>query len=324
MMSPAQLPPPVGPGDTVGIAALSGPVDAERLEKGMEALCGLGFRLRTADNLGIRHGLFAGDDHQRLDAFHRLADDPEVKAIFFARGGWGVNRLLPALDWQRLARHPRAYIGYSDLTPFLLQVVERLGWVTFHGPMVAADLARGLDADEERSLLDALAGRLPLSLPLDWIEETGSEDSAADPAEIEGPLLGGCLSLLASLQGTPYQPDLEGALLFLEDLNEVPYRFDRMLTHLRLSGTLANIRGMVIGHLRSEGEQEPTAFDGEVTLTRVLRELAADYPWTLAIGLPAGHASPNLTLPLGAPAYLDRRATALRVGPIEDLRDRIS
>ncbi len=154
----------------MGVAALSGPVDPARLEAGLEALRRLGFEPVLAANVLSRHGLFAGGDEERLAAFHRLAADPSLSAIFFARGGHGLLRLLPAIDWDLLRRHPRAYVGYSDLTPFLLEVVRRLGLVTFHGSMVAADLARGLRPEEEESLLGALAGRYPAEVPFSrWL-----------------------------------------------------------------------------------------------------------------------------------------------------------
>jgi muramoyltetrapeptide carboxypeptidase len=302
-LSGVRLPPPVGPGDRVGVAALSGPVDRDRLDRGLAALARLGFEPVSAANLRSRHGLFAGADAERLAAFHALAADPSVRSIVFARGGHGVLRLLPAIDWRLLARHPRAYVGYSDLTPFLLAVVQRLGLVAFHGPMAAADLARGLAAPEERSFLDALAGRIGRSLPVaGWLRE--------GPAE--GPLLGGCLSLLAAVQGTPWAPALDGALLFWEDVEEPLYRLDRMLTHLGLSGSLGAIRGMVIGHCRPtdepEGEDLPApSWRGQVA------EALAGHAWPVAWGLEAGHRSPNLTLPLGAPARLDPSAGALVV-----------
>ncbi len=166
MIPPAHLPPPAGPGDRVGVAALSGPVDPGRLAEGVEALKRLGFEPVLADNLLQRHGLFAGSDAERLAGFHRLAADPDLPVILFARGGHGVLRILPDLDWDLLARRPRAYMGFSDLTPFLLAVVHRLGLVAFHGPMVAADLARGLSAEDEASFLAALAGRPLAALPV--------------------------------------------------------------------------------------------------------------------------------------------------------------
>lgn len=299
-----RLPPPAGPGDRVGVAALSGPVRPERLEAGIAALVRLGFEPVLADNLvsRSRHGLFAGDDEERLAGFHRLAADPDIRVMFFARGGHGLLRLLPALDWELLRRHPRAYVGYSDLTPFLLEVVRRLGLVAFHGPLVAAELARGLAPDEEASLLDALAGRYPCALPFSsWLRP-------AEHGPVRGPLLGGCLSLLGATLGTSWFPDLEGAILFWEDINEPPYRIDRLLTHLRLSGNLAKIAGMIVGHLNG-GSGAPEV-DWPFLVSDSLSGLDVPVAW----GLESGHLQPNWTLPLGSPARLDGADCRLWLG----------
>ncbi|HEX6204157.1 MAG TPA: LD-carboxypeptidase [Thermoanaerobaculia bacterium] len=304
----AVLPPPVRPGDRVGVAALSGPAEARRLERGMEALAGLGFEPVAAANVARRAGLFAGEDDARLDAFHELADDPSIRAILFVRGGHGLLRLLPRLDWDLLARHPRAYVGYSDLTPFLLEVVRRLGMVTFHGPMVAADLARGLDAEEEASLVGALAGEYPSEVAVEMAEEERNR-----PA-VSGPLLGGCLSLLTAVLGTPFAPRLDGSILFLEDVGEPLYRLDRMLTHLRLSGSLDAIHAMVFGQI---GCLDAPAQDPAGCI-RPLREAMGDVSWPVAWGVAAGHRAPNLTLPLGLPARLDPAAGRLLLGPPDD------
>lgn len=212
-----------------------------------------------------------------------------MRAIFFARGGHGVLRLLPAIDWKLLARHPRAYVGYSDLTPFLLAVTGRLGWVAFHGPMVATDLARGLDAEETGALLRCLGGTDPSPEPIHWL--TGEPEAA-------GALWGGCLSLLVSTLGTPWAPRLSGRILFLEDVNEPLYRIDRMLTQLRLSRSLRGVRALVAGRLSSlDGSREEVA--------DLLRGLAEDLGVPAADGVRAGHGAPHLTLPLGAPARLE-------------------
>ncbi len=309
MIPAVTLPPPVRPGDRVGVAALSGTVDPQRLDAGLETLAALGYRPVEAANLRSCCGIFAGTDDERLAAFHALAADDSVSAIVFARGGHGVLRVLPHVDWELLARRPRAYVGYSDLTPFLLQVVERLRLAAFHGPMVAADFARGLTDGERASFEAALGGDFPIILAV-----TG--EAAGAPAQ--GPLVGGCLSMLEATLGTPYAPDVEGAVLFLEDVGEPLYRFDRMLTHLKLSGNLAGLKGVVAGHLDGDagaplpGAPRPSA-PSEALLDQ-LREEARGYPWPLAWGLCAGHARPNLTLPLGLVARLDPIAGTLTIG----------
>lgn len=304
MIRPVHLPPPAGPGDRVGVAALSGRIDPARLERGVVALRGLGFEPVLADNLGSRHGFFAGTDAERLAGFHRLVADPGLTAIFFARGGHGLLRILPALDWDLLRRHPRAYVGYSDLTPFLLGVVERLGLAAFHGPLIAGDFARGLSAEEEDSLLGALAGRYPVEQPFSSTLRAGGNGGAS------GPLLGGCLSLLAATLGTPYFPDLEGSLLFWEDVNEPPYKVDRMLTHLGLSGNLAGIEGMIVGHLG--GAEEPGW--APAAWPDLVASNLSGYSWPLAWGLESGHFALNRTLPLGLPARLDTDRLVLGLG----------
>lgn len=296
-----RLPPPAGPGDRVGVAALSGPVEPEKLAAGVESLRRLGFEPVLAGNVLSRRGFLAGSDEERLAAFHELAADPGLRAIFFTRGGYGLMRILPALDWDLLARHPRAWVGYSDLTPFLMEVVRRLGLVSFHGPLVAGELARGLDADEERSLLGALAGRYPVELPFHgWLREGSAS----------GPLLGGCLSLLSATAGTPWLPDLRGAIVFWEEINEAPYRVDRMLTHLRLSGNLEGIAGMIVGHVAGREEWAGSGAGWPA----LVDENLSGFSWPLAWGLPAGHVPPNWTLPVGLTARLDEGSLRMVIG----------
>lgn len=311
MASRPRLPPPVRPGDRIGVAALSGPVDPARLADGLDALHDLGFEPVPAANLGRCEplGLFAGDDGERLRAFHDLADDPTIAAIVFARGGHGVLRLLPQIDWPRLARHPRAYVGYSDLTPFLLQVVERLGWIAFHGPMIAADFARGLTDAECSSFLDTLGGRFPQELPLAGTRAGTDAEGSQAGAPIEGALLGGCLSMLAATLGTPWAPDLAGAVLFWEDVAEPLYRLDRQLTQCVLSNRLDDIRAMVVGHA------DPA--DGTVDELHAWLQSgpAADLGCPIGWGLETGHRAPNRTLPLGGRARLEPEGSRLILLP---------
>lgn len=284
------------------MAALSGPVNAERLERGIAALAGLGFEPVLADNLDLRSDLFAGDDRARLAAFHTLVRDRSLSAILFARGGYGLMRLLPEIDWDLLAARPRAYVGYSDLTPLLNEIPRRLGFAAFHGPMVAADLARGLQPEERLSLLTVLAGELPQIL-------AGSAVANAECTEtVEGPLVGGCLSLLCATLATPWAPRLDGAILLLEEVGEPSYRIDRMLTHLALSGSLTGVRGVVVGELEGVDARDGAPVPALERIARVVPGRA------VLGGVPIGHAGPNRTVPLGLRARLDPARRTLTVG----------
>ncbi len=299
---PVRRPPPVGPGDRIGIAALSGRIDRSRLDAGVAGIEELGFRtvlarnLRPEARLGGR-ALFAGSDQERLDAFHDLAADDSVAAIVFARGGYGVSRILEQVDWPLLASRPRALVGYSDLTPLLLALISRTGTMAFHGPM-AVDFARGLLPEERRSFLDTLAGRRPPPWPL---EAVSPGLSAGRPATIEARLLGGCLTLLAATIGAESPPGFRDSILVLEDIDEPEYRIDRLLTQLRLSGQAAGVRAVIAGHF--------TNCDARDSLIDFADLLGVP----LFSGLPVGHQAPNHTLPLGARVRLDLQASTLEV-----------
>ena len=296
-----RFPPPVRAGDRVGIAALSGPVDPDRLEAGIDGLADLGFDPVPAANLLARHDLYAGTDEQRLAGLDDLLADETIGAIFFARGGHGALRLLPRLDLERIGRRPRAWIGYSDLTPLLDLLVTRLGWIAFHGPMVAVEIAGGLDASERDALLGALAGEIPAA-----IRTAGALDDGAErEPSATGILRGGCLSMLCAVLGTPWATPFDGSILALEDVGEPTYRLDRMLTHLHLSGSLAGARGGVLGGLR--GVDEPP--DGRTPLPARVGAVLPGRP--VLYGSDFGHGRPQLTLPLGVVARIDVRRPSL-------------
>ena len=286
--------PTLGQGATVGVAALSSRPELARLELGIAVLESWGYGVRRAANLGCEWGPFAGRDEERVAAFHDLVRDPEVEAIFFARGGHGVLRVMDRIDWDLLRERPKLYVGYSDLTPLLVHAAGRLGLVSCHGPMVATDLADGIEGEERDSLLAVLENRP--GVRYDCVAGT----RARRRGSLEGRLMGGCLSLLVSLLDTPYFPDLEGSLLILEDTNEPFHRVDRMLTHLRLSGRLNGVKGMILGHLEATDVATSGRFGG---LESIVEELESILP--VAWGLEVGHGRPNLTLPIGSLARLD-------------------
>jgi muramoyltetrapeptide carboxypeptidase len=280
----------------IGVAALSGPCDAERLAAGLEELRRLGCEPVLARNVESGRepcGLFAGSDDERLAAFHELLADRQIEAVVFARGGHGVLRLMPRLDWRLLRRRARSgmrFCGYSDLTPFLLELVRRSGCPMLHGPMVAADLARGLDSAEAESFLRGLGGAFEA-------EHRVTLHSRLT-REVRGPLLGGCLSLLVATLGTRFAPRFSGSLILLEDVDEPVYRRDRMLTHLRLSGTLNGAQALIFGHF------EPACEGLDSGWGEVIHEVSEQTSTAAATGLAVGHAAPNYTVALGAPARL--------------------
>ena len=285
-------------GARLGVAGLSGPAAASELSTGLEALESLGFEVVRASNLGSENGLFAGSDGDRVQAFHDLLADDQIDGILFARGGHGLLRLLDLVDWDLVARRPRWFVGYSDLTPLLAAVVSRCGWQALHGPMVAVELAQGLGRIEAESLVDALAGSSPRSFGLAGVEGSWTG--------IEGPLVGGCLSLLVSTLGTPWAVSAAGCVLFLEDVAEPLYRVDRMLQQLRLSGALHDVRGVVLGAF---APPEAGVYASEHLLQAVRDAAGPDVP--VAWGCSSGHCRPNLTLTLGATATVEQQVLTL-------------
>lgn len=298
-MSPI-VPPPLGPGDRIGVAAPGGPISPEALDRGMAYLAARGFRPVAGRNLGRRHAYLAGDDGARLDDLNRCIADPDVRAVWFARGGYGSARIVQGVDFAALRRSPKALIGYSDIT-----VLQSAAWTearlqSFHGPLVSE--LGDPDRFDEASLWDALTGSPGVrshALPA---------GSVVRPGAGEGPLLGGCLSLLVSLVGTPYEPPLDGAVLFWEEVNEEPYRIDRMLGHLRLSGRLAGLRGMIVGRLVGcEAEDEAN----NLPLAEILETHLAGTDYPVVADFPAGHCAGKKTLPIGGTARLDTAALRL-------------
>jgi len=300
-------PPALRPGDLVGVCAPAGPVDAAALDEGVAELEVLGFRVRRADGILDRRGFTAGPEPARRAALGGLFADDEVKGIFCARGGAGASSLLPHLDAEWFRARPKVFVGYSDIT-LLHLFLNRAGLVSFHGPMVAKDLAAR--AYDRPSLLWAVAGQ---GEPY----RSDAEDLLSLRAgAAEGRLRGGCLSLLASAAGTPWALDTksEDTVLFVEDVDEPPYRIDRMLRQLRSSGALAGVRGIVFGDMKGCSPR----LDADYTLEDVIREALEGLDVPVALGLSSGHSTgPNVTLPLGVRARLACSADAARFEILE-------
>jgi muramoyltetrapeptide carboxypeptidase len=278
----------------VGVCAPAGPVDAASLDKGITELESLGFPVRRAEGILERHRFTAGPLATRLAGLRGLLADDEVKGIFCARGGAGAGSLLPHLEAAWFRTQPKVFVGYSDIT-LLHLFLNRLGLGSFHGPMVAKDLAnRAYDPDSLRWAITG-DGEPYRSNAEDLLPLRGGK--------AEGRLRGGCLSLLAAAAGTPWALETAGedTILFVEDVDEPPYRIDRMLRQLRLSGALAGVRGIVFGDMKGCSPR----LDADYTLEDVIREALEGLEVPLALGLSSGHSTgPNVTLPLGVRARL--------------------
>lgn len=276
-------------GDLIGVCAPSSPIAPDQLERGVARLEALGYRVRVSPHARERRRFTAGTLEDRLSDLHALFADEQVAGIVAARGGAGAGGLLPRLDRRLLSEHPKPFVGYSDST-FLHLYLQRLDLVTFHGPMVAWELADGT--------LDEASWRAALTPGVAPYASEPDDLVALKDGRGEGRLLGGCLSIVAAAAGTPWalRPDAEGTILFLEDVDEKPFRLDRMLLQLRQSGALVGVRGIVFGDMK--GCNPPASVDW--TLEDVILEALDGLDVPIALGLSSGHASsPNVTLPLG-------------------------
>jgi muramoyltetrapeptide carboxypeptidase len=280
---PFRKPAALRPGDTIGVIAPGSPVPAEALQRGVAELERLGYRVRMRPDILAADGFLAGSHQRRAEEFLGMLHDPEVRAIFCARGGYGANYVAASIREHPLPS-PKIVMGYSDVTVLLAQLWQRERWVTFHGPMVSTDIAQIPAASWQAVLSGSARGEL------------GRARRVLTPGAAEGILLGGCLSLLTASLGTPRAPDWRDALVFLEDVGEAPYRIDRLLIHLREAGALDGARGLIFGEMKDCGEG----------VEDVIARAVGDLGIPVIIGIPSGHVTgDNLCLPFGVPVRME-------------------
>ncbi|WP_338513829.1 LD-carboxypeptidase [Pseudomonas poae] len=285
--------PALRPEGTIALIAPAGPATPD-VEKAEQWMRNRGYGLRIYPGVYERDGYLAGSDKTRLADLHAAFADPDIDAIFCLRGGYGTPRLLDSLDFGLLRANPKPFVGYSDITALHLAINRYAGFVTFHGPMLNADLLGDKQPPTESSLFSLLRGQLgagselahPVAFPLTTLE----------PGIARGRLQGGNLSMIAAVMGTPFEIDAQGIILFIEDVNEPIYRIDRLLTHLRLAGKLAQVAGVLVGDV---------AGVDSMALERLLKQTFAPLGVPVLSGWRSGHCDPNLTLPLGALVRLD-------------------
>jgi muramoyltetrapeptide carboxypeptidase len=293
------------PGARVALVAPAGPLlERDDLTRAAELVRALGLEPEIARNAGAHHGYLAGTDAERVADLNAALQDPDIAAIWCIRGGYGVTRILRDVDFSAFRERPRPVIGYSDITALLVALHRESGVPTFHGPIARHGLTAFAREHFERVLMQpAPAGHLG-RLPVDAGRLVPVENRIVTlaPGRAEGWLVGGNLTLLQCLIGTPFMPRLSGAILFLEDIGEEVYRIDRMLSHLQLAGALDGIAGIALGRFTETGRR---GADGAMGLDRVLAHYLEPLGVPVAMGFPIGHIDDQWTLPIGVRARLD-------------------
>ena len=285
------------PGDTVGIVAPASPIQRNQFDAGCASLRRLGYKPFYLDSIFDQELYFAGSVRRRARELEEMFEREEVRAILCARGGYGSNYLLDELKLEKIAAHPKIFVGYSDATTLLTHFTERANLVTFHGPMVTKDFAAADGVDEE-SWKNATGGKAQWEVA----PNPGTGVVPLVEGKAEGTLFGGCLSLLVASLRTPYEINTADTILFLEDVHAKPFQIDRMLMQLKLAGKLAGARGLVFGEMLDCVQQSEQNY----TLKEVVKRVVGDLGIPVAYGLRSGHASRgNITLPMGVRAALE-------------------
>lgn len=302
-------PPALRSGDTIGIVAPASNLKRSELEAGCEALRRAGYKPFYFDSILERDLYFAGSLERRIRELAEMFARTDVRAILCARGGYGANYLLEALDLDAIRSNPKIFIGYSDVTTLLTYFVDAGGLVTFHGPMAAKDWARagGVDMASWQAALEGAAA---------WELKLGADSGVSGPVDgaAEGILYGGCLSILVASLGTPYEIKTGGTILFLEDLAAKPYQIDRMLMQLKLAGKLDGVRGIIFGEMMDCVQNANQGY----TLQEVVLRIVGDLGVPVAYGLRSGHVTTgNITLPFGVRAGLTVRGGQVDVKILE-------
>ncbi|WP_308367453.1 MULTISPECIES: LD-carboxypeptidase [unclassified Microbulbifer] len=292
-------------GMTIGLVSPASNVwENEDIRFAMDVVKSLGFEVKEGTHLYQRNQYLAGSDEDRAADLNAMFADSGVDAVFCLRGGYGSARILPLLDYRTIADNPKVLLGYSDITALLNAIHRHTGLITFHGPIAAQNFT-DYTLEEFRKVLVNSRAPVPLGAPPPFDGGPGRVErknriTRFRGGRARGRLVGGNLSLVASLLGTPYEPDFRGRILFLEDVEEAPYRIDRMLTQLRLAGKLEQVAGIVFGKFTETDTDENT-----FSVEQVLRDRTAGLAVPVVRGLMIGHVEDQTIVPVGAMAELD-------------------
>lgn len=300
-------PPRLKEGDTIGLIAPGSFIDEGELVDSIENLEDMGFKTYHTDRILERYGYLAGIDKKRSEDINHMFENDDVAGIVCARGGWGCNRILPLIDYELIRKNPKVLVGYSDITSLLYGIYSQTGLVTFHGPVGISTFNDYSIGYMEKMLMEDSTGLELVSNEDDRKKENKAyKNYTIAKGTAEGELIGGNLSIAASLLGTPYDVDYKDKILYLEDVGEEPYRIDRMLTELLLAGKLDEVNGIALGvFVDCEVKTRNPSFSKSLTLKEVFIDRLAGLGVPVIYGLSFGHISNKFTLPFGSEAELD-------------------
>jgi muramoyltetrapeptide carboxypeptidase len=302
-------PPRLRKGDVIGlIAPASTPSSEEKILKGALYLEQLGYRIKCGKHIRTVYGYLAGNDDERSADFNEMVHDKNVKAVFAIRGGYGTPRLLQKIDYRALKANPKIIVGYSDITALQLAIFRKIGLVTFSGPMTGSEMWRDFDAYTEEHFWRLLTSNKKIGTMKNPANEPLFTLRAG---KAEGRLLGGNLSLLACLIGTPYQPAIEKSILVLEDVEESPYRIDRMLAQLLNAGILHKLQGLVFGKFTDCVPSNPN--DPFLTIDQILEDFVSKIECPAVANFQYGHIAKKLTLPWGLKTKIDTKKNKMEI-----------
>ncbi|WP_312093534.1 S66 peptidase family protein [Aminipila sp.] len=305
-----KYPKPLKPGATIGLVCPSSAISPEREAQCKTVIEQLGFKVKAADNLTSNlAGYMAGDGETRGKWINRMFSDPEVDAIFCIRGGDGGSRSLEYLDLEMIKKHPKIFVGYSDITSFHLLFNQICNFVTFHGPMVSSNMIEDFDDESKSSLFQALNAETPY----EFQNPQGYELQVLKEGCAEGMLAGGNFALLGASLGTPYEVDTRGKILFIEEVGETMSRIDRLVYQLKNSGKLQDCAGILLGQFT----KCPNYNMPEYTELNIFQEALADIPIPVMYNIQSGHGNPNMTLPFGAHCMMNTSTKSICFDKIE-------
>ena len=293
------------PGDTIGlIAPSSNTWENEEIDFAMDVLRSFGFKVKPGEHLYKRHGYLAGEDKQRASDVNKMFADKSVDAVYCLRGGYGSPRILPHLDYDLIKKNPKVIVGYSDVTALLNAIYSKTNLITFHGPIAKQNFTDYTLKNFKKVLFSPQAN-IELATPPVFEAKEGQAEkdnrlTTVTPGKATGQLIGGNLSLMVKLVGTPFEPSYKNKILFLEDVEEQPYRVDGMLTHLLIAGRLKQLAGIVFGKCT-----DCEAKGASLSLEQVIQDRLGNLNIPVLKGVMIGHIDDMATIPVGAIATLD-------------------